>query len=201
MQWKPSFSRAVQYLTLLALSVPGVYGMLQLTNYSVRSSDDGVIDSQTVPELFDDLHSAQHNRTCCVLFYHPKCPCTMATVRMLQRRLPAWSPRPHVVAVAWTPDGQGTDWVESSVTRTLRSIPGVEVVPDLGGRICRRYGISTSGHVLVFGPQGDLRFSGGITPWRGHEGPGSAVASFEEAVTQSEPSGECRYRPVLGCSL
>ena len=78
-------------------------------------------------------------------------------------------------------------------------MPGVRVYRDEGGVETRRFGVTSSGHVLLYAPSGRLQFSGGITLSRGHEGdnPGS------EAIIHVVRGGTLAQHetPVFGCTL
>ena len=54
--------------------------------------------------------------------------------------------------------------------RPWRTCRGWRCVLDPGGAEARRFGVATSGHVLLYDTRGDLIFSGGITPGRGEQG-------------------------------
>ena len=134
-----------------------------------------------------------------VLFAHPRCPCTRATVGELARTV-ARGGRPLAVDVLFFRPHQGVAaWPRTELWRWAAAIPGARVGWDEGGVEARRFGARTSGHVVVYDAGGNLRFSGGITGARGHEGdnPGSdAVVALLR--------GEGRERqdpPVFGCPL
>ena len=88
--------------------------------------------------------------------------------------------------------------VTSSPTWSLAArVPGAARVRDPGGREARRFGATPSGLVLFFDAQGALRFRGGVTAGRGHEGD-SAGADALEAALRGGPSAGAR---VFGCGL
>lgn len=110
------------------------------------------------------------NRPTLVMLAHPRCPCTRASLRELARIL-SHAPKPvnaHVLFYA--PDTMKTGWERTDLWEFAASLPGVEVHRDENGIDIRRFGGATSGQVLVFGSDETLRFSGGITAARGHEG-------------------------------
>lgn len=133
-----------------------------------------------------------------VMFTHPKCPCTAASLAELRVALSAASGRVKPV-VAFASPTEGTEWMTPGVRASATSIPGVTVAEDPGRLEAHRFGALTSGHVVLYGPDGRLRFSGGITPSRGHGGdnPGrrrvTAILENPALVTASTP--------IFGCEL
>jgi hypothetical protein len=79
------------------------------------------------------------------------------------------------------------------------TIPGVHVVDAPGGREAASFGAETSGHVVSYTPDGSLRFRGGITVARGHEGDNRGKETVLSLIAGSRPSTE--QHPVYGCPL
>ena len=133
-----------------------------------------------------------------LIFLHPRCPCSKASVEELATILEPFRDRVSVHAVLLRYD-ERRDGAGSDLGRLVRRRLGVDARPDPGGEEARRFGVETSGHVLLFGPRGGLAFSGGITSGRGHRGenPGrDAIRSllrFGDAATPGHP--------VFGCPL
>ena len=97
------------------------------------------------------------------------------------------------------PAGAGADWDDTDLRRSAAAIPGVTVLTDENGMEAARFGAETSGHTLLFAPDGTLLFTGGITASRGHAGENAGenalvAALNREAVTLSRT-------PVFGCPL
>jgi hypothetical protein len=75
---------------------------------------------------------------------------------------------------------------------------------DMDGIEARRFGVETSGHVLLFNHQGERIFEGGITFSRGHRG---ANRGRDELLTRiltmeiSADSSSESASPVFGCPL
>ncbi|MFO0750853.1 MAG: RedB protein [Myxococcota bacterium] len=105
-----------------------------------------------------------------VVFAHPRCPCTAATLAELREILAYRSTRvaTTVAIERWADDPAGA--VRGDRWKEAEAIPGVRVIEDLEGREAERFGATTSGHVVLYAPDGRLLFAGGITPGRGHVG-------------------------------
>ncbi|MGE3262323.1 MAG: hypothetical protein AB7K68_11135 [Bacteriovoracia bacterium] len=134
-----------------------------------------------------------------VVFAHPQCPCSAATLGELERLLPKTRNKIENFVVFVKPSGVSDDWAKEKLWQKSESIPGVHTHLDEGGKEATLFGAKTSGQVFLFDEKGKLVFSGGITPGRGHMGDNngrSAVLAFAE----NKPN-EIRKTPVYGCSL
>jgi hypothetical protein len=134
-----------------------------------------------------------------VLFAHPHCPCTRASLHELEGLLAGTRNRVSVTVVFTIPDGVPAGWEQGDLWNSVTSIPGFRVIRDQGGGEAHRFDVEGSGHVLLYAPSGKLLFSGGITASRGHEGNNvgrSAIVSF--ILGGDSPVS---HAPVFGCSL
>jgi hypothetical protein len=134
-----------------------------------------------------------------VLFAHPRCPCTHATVSEMARLLARLPGRvaTHVVVVA--PAGVPADWTDTGLWDRAAAIPGVQIRRDAGGREAARFRATASGQVLLYDQAGDLRFQGGITASRGHEGDSLGRQRLLAVLQGQTP--DRRDSPVFGCGL
>lgn len=133
-----------------------------------------------------------------IFFAHPKCPCTRASLSELERLLARSSGKVSAVVVISSYANFTNEPVQGDFWRQAEAIPGVTVMAD-SGREARRFGIETSGHVVLFDAAGRRQFSGGITASRGHAGDNvgeDALAS----ILGGDPKTLDRS-PVFGCSL
>jgi hypothetical protein len=134
-----------------------------------------------------------------VLFVHPRCPCTRACNGELARLLVQCHGRLEADVLFFRPAGEAEPWQENDAWRAAAVIPGVRVSWDDGGVEARRFGARTSGHAALYDAAGALRFSGGITPARGHEGD-NAGRDAVVALVFGRPPGTT-HPPVFGCPL
>jgi hypothetical protein len=134
-----------------------------------------------------------------VLFAHPKCPCTRATVGELNRLMAKCEGRVAVHVLFFNPREFSDEWTKTSLWRDAARIPGVSVHEDRDGAQARLFGAATSGFVAVYDPKGNLRFSGGITGSRGHAGDNLGEDTIE-ALVNGRPASVAST-PVYGCSL
>jgi hypothetical protein len=98
-----------------------------------------------------------------------------------------------------SPAGESEEWTRTDLWSSAARIPGVMTMSDENGREAARFGIATSGGVVLYDQQGKLLFHGGITPARGHEGD-----SFgRERILSLLATGKADRNdaPVFGCWL
>jgi hypothetical protein len=135
-----------------------------------------------------------------VMFLHPFCSCSRASLTELQEVV-ARNPGKLDVSVLLLPSPvKGTSTQDSGLWEMARAIPGVHLRADEEGTEARRFGARTSGQVTLYGRDGQLMFSGGITESRGHAGNNVHLAEMLSLVSGGGASG-VRLAPVYGCSL
>lgn len=146
-----------------------------------------------------------------VMFLHPACPCSRASIEELGVLLSRSAGKISPNVVFFTPEEKQAEWNDSPLWRQAREIPGLRSTADSEGREASLFGAEASGETFVYDSRGNLVFHGGITLARGHSGDNdgldavlrlvigrSAVAA--EGVGSSDNSPPERS-PVYGCSL
>ncbi|MDJ0976569.1 MAG: hypothetical protein QNJ98_19085 [Planctomycetota bacterium] len=126
-----------------------------------------------------------------LLFLHPECACSRATIAELNRLLPRLAEQPAVQIVM--------SGVGDTITPLAAAVPGARMHHDPGATEARRFGATTSGHLFVYDRVGRLGFHGGITRARAHEGPNDGVEAVV-GLLQGNASGTV-VTPVFGCLL
>jgi len=143
--------------------------------------------------------SRSENRDTLILFLHPRCPCSSASLEEFNRLI-AQAPaalEPHVVFVR--PAGLPPKWEQTDLWSAAGAMPGVEVIVDNEGVEARRFGATTSGTAVLFDCSGGQLFFGGITGARGHAGDNPGKSAVLSAI--SSGSAEPFSPPVFGCPL
>jgi hypothetical protein len=139
------------------------------------------------------------NRPTLVMFVHPKCPCTRASIGELAE-LMAHAPKDLTVYVVFLlPSGYSEDWAKSDLWRSAAAIPGVRCALDRDGSEASLFHANTSGQVATYDAAGHLLFSGGLTPSRGHFGDSAGMDSALASV--SCPTSKSSNSAVFGCPL
>lgn len=134
-----------------------------------------------------------------VLFLHPECPCSRATVAELAQIVTAVPGQFTTLALIYAPADEAATWADAELVQTVRHLPGVSVLVDVDGRLAREFGASTSGQAMLFDVRGQLRFSGGITGARGHEGDNAGRRAVIARIAGRETTP--LTTPVFGCAL
>lgn len=182
--------------TVLAWAALVAAGSVVLVDYSVRPGDGGAPPdawpSGAALEL-DDV------RPTLVMVAHPACPCTSASVEELARLMATAHGKVRAYVVLSGRTGTNDRSSDTGLAAEASRIPGVDVVADADGAVAELLGVATSGHVLLFGPDGSRRFSGGITAARGHVGDNVGHDAARAAIAAS--GAVHATTPVYGCAV
>lgn len=183
-------------LGIVWLSGIGVGGH-RLMSYQATPGPAGVPAPQSWPP--GSRIARTSGRPELVVFLHPRCPCSDATISELEEVLAKTPCAPAVTVCFWHPDDKPASWAESDLLLKVASLQGVCLHSDSGGTEARRFGAETSGTILLYDPAGTLLFCGGITAARGHRG--SSVGGSALAELLSGKRDAAGGTPVFGCSL
>lgn len=183
--------------TLIACWVASCsFGTLALWQYEATPGTIG-----TVPRHWptDSLLLRSNHQSELLMFAHPHCPCTRASLDELAIVLTSPPEHRRVRIVFAVPQNASPDWFDTPIVHQAQSLQDVTVVFDEGGRLSAQFGAQTSGSTLLYGADGELRFSGGITGLRGHAGANMGrVAVTVQSHNAAEPP---RKAAVFGCAL
>lgn len=180
-------------LGLWAASVAG--GLIALNVYSATP---GSTAENTATWPSDAGLTRTDGRPVLVVTLHPRCPCSRATVSELNKLMTRLVDRLDVY-VLFVHDAEDSSWVDSDLYVAAGRIPGVQTRGDRAGRISARLRASTSGSALLFDGRGEHRFSGGLTPGRGHEGDSVGAQQIVRLVEGEAP--RAARSAVYGCEL
>lgn len=133
-----------------------------------------------------------------LLFVHTRCPCTRASLRELSRTMARAEGRIDVTILMSGPAKDDTaPFGGLDAVALARAVPGARVVVDSAE--VGRFGVFTSGQVLLYDGDGALTFQGGITQARGHEGPSVGGEAILRVALREPPRIETSA--VFGCGL
>ena len=134
-----------------------------------------------------------------IFFAHPKCPCTRASLHELARLMTDIDGKVTAYVVFIKPKDEDDDWASTDLLAIAEAIPHVQVVIDRDERETKIFDAQTSSLTLLYDRGGNLRFDGGVTAARGHEGDNAGRTSIFEIV--SADAGKNAETPVFGCPL
>lgn len=137
-----------------------------------------------------------------VMFAHPKCPCTRASLAQLERLLQSHSLLEAQV-VFLQPGSSEADFYRGELWEKAGQLPRVTLVRDEGGALCELFATYTSGQALLYDGAGVLRFAGGLTPGRGHEGDSAGLDAVSAFLAAKPDAAAIPPVPVAvyGCPL
>jgi hypothetical protein len=140
-----------------------------------------------------------HTLPTLVMFVHPQCPCSRASISELALLMAHCQGRVKVHVFFLQPPGMAQNWTETSTWRATSLIPGVTVARDEGGREAALFGAETSGDTALYDTHGRLEFHGGITASRGHEGDNAGRDALQALILGTAIAQTST--PTYGCSL
>lgn len=143
-----------------------------------------------------------HDGVTVVMFAHPQCPCTAASITELkglvelagQRKLKI---NPYLLVLS--PQSRPQYWERTDIIEAARRIRGLTIVDDCDGIEANRFHSLTSGYTLAYDAHGKLLFSGGITGSRGLVGDNQGLESLIGVLSGGARASKSSV--VFGCSL
>jgi len=139
------------------------------------------------------------NSSTLILAVHPHCPCTRATLSELSEIMSHTQNRLRAYVLFLSPSDFAPGWEKTDLWYSAKSIPQTTVISDINGAESARFNCATSGQALVYDAKGTLRFNGGITSARGHQGDNAG----RDAIVALARSGSADREQTLvfGCAL
>jgi hypothetical protein len=134
-----------------------------------------------------------------VMLAHPRCDCTRASLAELEELLARARRRPRTLVVFIRPGRVEGGWEQTALWQIASAIPGVTVVRDDEAVESQRFGVQTSGQVLLYDRDGQLLYSGGATGARGKTGANAGRDALIAALDGRD--GHRTTAPVFGCPL
>ena len=138
-------------------------------------------------------------RATLVMAAHPHCPCTRASIGELALLMARCQGRVSAYVLFLKPRGFAEGWEKTDLWESAARIPGVTPVSDEDGIEAGRFNATTSGATMLYGVDGRLLFSGGITPSRGHSGDNNGRSAIVALVNGDMAAPAAA--PVFGCPL
>jgi hypothetical protein len=135
-----------------------------------------------------------------VLFAHPQCPCTRASMAELAHLAVELGGRAQIHVVLVRPKETDPGFEDGTIADRAAAIAGARVMVDDGGIEAERFGAKTSGATVLYTRSGQLAFSGGLTTARGHEGRGPAEDRIV-SVVNGDAKKPFETAPTFGCEL
>jgi hypothetical protein len=175
-------------------------GTVALLDHSSRPGTQGRLPQRWPADV---ALARDPERFTLLMFVHPQCPCTAASVAELARLLARTRAQIDAFVLLHRPAAAPAGWTETRTALAAAAVPGVRTHVDADGALARRFGAETSGQVLVYDRANRLRFAGGITSARGHEGDSAGRAAIEALAADGGAGTDAAVTttPVFGCEL
>jgi hypothetical protein len=198
--WLNQMKLVVPFKTILLFLCVIWLGAVGFGLYYVWAYENAPGKSATAPPAWPIASKIRRNDLpTLVLFIHPHCPCSRATIGELAVLMAHSQDLVNAHAMFVKPAGFQEDWAQTDLWHSAMAIPGVSVSLDEDGTEARRFGSVTSGQAVLYSTEGKLLFSGGITGSRGHSGDNDGRAAILSILTTGNTPTTAT--PVFGCPL
>jgi hypothetical protein len=192
----PGGFRAIRFAAWIVWIIAVGLGMWSLMAFDLTPGGSG-ITSLTWPSRTGIAF--QVGRINLVMFAHPNCPCTRASLAELGEIMMRSQGLISACVLFYQPTKRPADWERDDLSGLARALPNVTVRDDIDGIEAARFGARTSGYTLVYDVHGKVRFRGGITRARGQAGANAGRQAILSLLNLTQ--GTERETPVFGCSL
>ncbi len=196
---RAKWSVSVLIVVWLTAVAAGFWGIARFDFFVNEPSSHGVVEQWPA----DSAVVQSKDRPTLLLFLHPKCPCSQASVNELERLFASLEDTenlvPDLIVVATVPPNADSTWSDTDTVARVRQIENAQVFVDRGGREAARFGAVTSGHVMLFDTFGKRQYTGGITWARGQVGANVGRDMLTEVLR--EDVGQLDAIPSFGCRL
>jgi hypothetical protein len=197
---------AASKLTKFATSTPSMLvwggavliGMVGLVRYQMTPGAQGREAPHSWPAGLSDI-APRPGRFTLVMMLHPQCPCSRASLHELSQLMTRADEKMDAHILFVKPQGAPADWCDGDLWKQANDIPDVSVSIDNDGKDTLILGATTSGQVIVYDASGAIRFNGGITDGRGHEGDNTGLSALLGLIRDGKTA--VSTTPVYGCSL
>ena len=185
---------------LIVWTVVVIVGWYRVSSYSF-AADPLAMTGAPKHWPADSIIAKTDKRPTLLLFLHPKCPCSRATVAELERlnTLVPLQRLPNICIVATAPRSVGDLWWSTALLSRAGRLPNAHIILDPGGVEAALFEARTSGTVLLFNAQGEQLYAGGVTLARGHDGHNAGLQAVADLLI--DPSAHRPAIPPFGCSV
>lgn len=166
-------------------------GTLRLAAYANTAGETG--------QAVTIISASADGRHRLLMFAHPRCPCTTASLKELARVMASANGKVEATVYFFCPADADDTWMHGALYEHAVSLTGVRVVADPAGALAKQSGAATSGDVVLFDHTGKLRYHGGITAARGHAGDNRGSSAVMAIIAGTNEYVETH--PVFGCGL
>jgi hypothetical protein len=187
-------------ITLWLLAVAA--GWWSITAYDL-STEQPLVDGVAAHWPASTSLEWTEGRPTLLLFLHPKCPCSRASLAELERVAELVQGQggrdPELIVIVTVPATPTEDWLNTATVNRAKGIPNARLFIDRSGVEAQRFGAVTSGLVMLYDGAGTCAYAGGVTIARGHEGENAGRLALVKLLKGEECAAP--GAPVFGCRL
>jgi len=179
--------------------------LFAMADYTSEQGEVG--DAPSIwPQMSSVNLETESDKPTLVLFAHPLCPCTRATLWELGSVANRLYGLFTIHVLFYRPEDSSSMpliWAASELKNMARRLPDAQIYDDINGDMASDFGAYTSGQILLYDTDEQLQFAGGITPSRGHVGANGGSAALISAIIDDDRVNPLKtvLNPVYGCSL
>ncbi len=133
-----------------------------------------------------------------VMVLHPRCPCSRASVQQVASMMNTTNP-PKCIFLFYTPSIFAKGWEKTDIWNQASEIPDSVLISDIDGRETKTSEHPHPDRPTFFDRQGFLRYSGGLTEGRGHQGECRNLEAAIKALNDSHKP--TTFGAVYGCPV
>lgn len=179
---------------LMSCMLVGILGGLHLLmNYSAQAGAHSAVLNHWPSQSKLSLSQKPH----LVMFLHPGCACSKASVAELSRLL-AQAPELTTQIVFMRTSKIEKLFKANSLLAQVQNLPRTKIIFDEKGIESKIFGAETSGLTHLYNAKSELIFSGGLTMARGHEGDSVGKQSILAYLNGKE---SVKSSLVFGCDI
>ncbi len=188
---------ALALVAWLGASLSAWYGITTFGFVGERLADG---DTPAVWPADSTIARSKH-QPMLLLFLHPHCACSQATVEQLERLTTLVPARllPTICVVASSPRSTGRLWESTPLLNSIPRLPNSYVFHDAGGVETALFGARLSGTVMLYDVDGRRLYAGGVTMARGHDGHNAGIQAVADLLIN--PDANAPSVPAFGCSV
>jgi hypothetical protein len=157
-------------------------------------------EATTAPDSIDfaliNIDKTPSNKL--LMFLHPKCSCSLASVNEMARLMSRIKNKPELY-IYFADPFENDELINSQLWQLSNNIPNSHVIRDKDSSIAKQLQAETSGSVILYDATGRLLFHGGITASRGHEGSSFGLQALTNLL--NEKNNKILSSNVYGCGL
>jgi len=132
----PGRAGRLSRLAVFAWLILSIAGVAALWRYELTPGDSATVQ----PHWPDGVGiSPNDDGPTLIMFVHPRCPCTRASLGELEHILSSCQGSLRACVIAFRPAIAEAGWEHRDLWRTASKLPGIRLLSDIDGTLARRF--------------------------------------------------------------